>query len=53
MKSSFKTRAAAMVASVATTFVLVHGIAVMGHRAIAPDATAEQVAGAPSSMTGT
>jgi hypothetical protein len=51
--SSFKTRAVAMVASVATTFVLFQSVALIGHPAHAPVTTAQQgactiVAGAAS-----
>jgi len=36
VESSFKTRAVAMVASVATTFVLFQSVALIGHPAHAP-----------------
>ena len=53
MKTSFKIRAAAMVASVATTFLVMHGVALMGYPEVSPDTGADQVARTTSSASGT
>jgi len=45
MNTNFKTRAAAMLASVATTFVLLHWVALLAHPAVETPAETAQMVG--------
>jgi hypothetical protein len=45
MKPSLKIRAAAMLASTVTTFVLLHLVALIGHPAVEPTTESARIAG--------